>query len=312
VLRAAVGVAHQYRVVDQLHASIGHHHQYRYQHMRHIPSIDRRSTRETTMATLYPIRVAAVGDLHATAGAAGRFRPGLQRAARESDLLLLAGDLTHMGRLDEARCLAAEVCDLGRTVAVLGNHDYQDRNERTITRILTGAGIHVLEGTAVVLPVRGVRVGVAGVKGFGGGFPGGLVHEFGEPEQKAFAAAGRLASEALATALARLEADLRIVLTHYAPSPDTLTGEPRDLYPVLGFHQLGQVIDQDGGVALAVHGHAHHGREHGTTLAGTPVRNVAQHVLGAPYRVYTLSRHPTGWRLDHEPADEEPRHHRGH
>lgn len=232
------------------------------------------------MSTSEPIRVAAVGDLHTTTQAAGRYRPGLQRAAQESDLLLLAGDLTHMGQLDEARCLAGEVRDMGRTAAaVLGNHDFQDGRQRTITDILTAAGIHVLEGTALVLTVRGVRVGVAGVKGGGGGFPGGLIHEFGEPEVKAFAAAGRRAAETLATALAGLDADLRIVLTHYAPVPDTLAGEPRELYPVLGNHQLGQVIDRAGGVALAVHGHAHHGSEHGTTPGGTPVRNVAQHVI---------------------------------
>jgi hypothetical protein len=102
------------------------------------------------MPTPHPIRIAAVGDLHATAEAAGRYRPGLQRAAQESDLLLLAGDLTHMGQLDEARCLAGEVRDLGRTVAVLGNHDYETGRQHTITGILTGAGIHVLEGTGPI------------------------------------------------------------------------------------------------------------------------------------------------------------------
>lgn len=255
------------------------------------------------MSNPLPIRVAAVGDLHATAEAAGRFRPALQRATHEADVLLLAGDLTHMGKVDEARCLAGEVPNGVPTAAVLGNHDYHDGSQHVITSVLTAAGTHVLEGTALVLSIRGVRVGIAGVKGFGGGFPGGLFHEFGEPELKAFAATGRRAAEALATALAGLEADVRIVLTHYSPVPDTLAGEPRDLYPVLGNHLLGEAIDRAGGVALAIHGHAHRGTEHGTTPGGVPVRNVAQHVIGAPYRVYHLSHHGAGWRLDPpEPA----------
>jgi hypothetical protein len=37
-----------------------------------------------------------------------------------------------------------------------------------------------------------------------------------------------------------------------------------------------------------LHGHAHSGREHGTTPGGIPVRNVARPVIRAPYRIYTL------------------------
>jgi Icc-related predicted phosphoesterase len=42
------------------------------------------------------------------------------------------------------------------------------------------------------------------------------------------------------------------------------------------------------GAHLALHGHAHHGSEHGTTPAGIPVRNVALPVLRRPYAVYLL------------------------
>ena len=38
--------------------------------------------------------------------------------------------------------------------------------------MLAGAGIRVLEGEPTVLDVAGARLGVAGVKGFGGGFVG--------------------------------------------------------------------------------------------------------------------------------------------
>src|SRR5207248_359881 len=75
-------------------------------------------------------------------------------------------------------------------VAVLGNHDYHMNAQDAIRTVLEEAGVRVLEGEGVVVAVDGVRVGVAGVKGFGGGFAGACATEFGEPEMKTFAASG--------------------------------------------------------------------------------------------------------------------------
>ena len=71
-------------------------------------------------------------------------------------------------------------------IAVLGNHDYQSDRQDEITGLLREAGIFVLEGSGVVVSVPGGRLGVAGTKGFGAGFPGRCGSEFGEPEMKAF------------------------------------------------------------------------------------------------------------------------------
>lgn len=49
--------------------------------------------------------------------------------------------------------------------------------------------------------------------------------------------------------------------------PDTLAGEPLEIYPFLGSYQLGQAIDS-AQTALALHGHAHAGTERGTTPGG--------------------------------------------
>ncbi|MGH2773108.1 MAG: metallophosphoesterase, partial [Actinomycetota bacterium] len=40
---------------------------------------------------------------------------------------------------------------------------------------------------------------------------------------------------------------------------------------------------------LVVHGHAHAGKEKGTTPGGTHVRNVAQPVINGAYQVYCLT-----------------------
>ncbi|MGF7235380.1 MAG: metallophosphoesterase family protein, partial [Frankia sp.] len=147
------------------------------------------------------------------------------------------------------------------------------------------------QGDAVSIDVRGTTVGIGGGKGFGGGFAKMAAASFGEPEMKAFAdhAAERAAS--LGTALsahAMRAADVRVALVHYAPVPATLAGEPPELFPWLGSHLLAEAIDAAGGIALAVHGHAHYGSEQGVTPGGTPVRNVARPVVGGAYAVYTV------------------------
>jgi Icc-related predicted phosphoesterase len=235
------------------------------------------------------VRVAAVGDVHIDQDVRGRYRPALEQVGEKADVLLLAGDLTRHGTVDEARCVAAEFRDLPvPVVAVLGNHDYHCDQPDLVSKVLADDGITVLERSSTVLDVRGVRLGVAGAKGFGGGFAGRCCSEFGEPETKAFARHTREVADDLATALRGLECDLRVALTHYAPVPDTLVGEPLEIYPFLGSYLLGQAIDS-APTALAIHGHAHAGTERGATPGGVKVRNVAHPVIKQAYNVYELT-----------------------
>ncbi|MET9699898.1 metallophosphoesterase [Streptomyces sp. NPDC006529] len=237
------------------------------------------------------IRVAAVGDIHLGPGSNGTLRPAFDTLGERADLLLLAGDLTRHGTVEEARVVAAEVTGLDvPVVAVLGNHDYQSDQEKAVTAELAAAGVHVLEGTGVTLDIDGTRVGVAGTKGFCGGFAGRSGSEFGEPEMKAFIRYTRDCAEGLERALCALEEDgseLRIALTHFAPVPDTLAGEPLEIYPFLGSYLLAEAMD-GAGADLAVHGHAHAGTEHGMTAGGIRVRNVAMPVIGNAFAVYHL------------------------
>lgn len=235
------------------------------------------------------ITLAAVGDVHLGEDAQGRLRPALEHLPSRADALLLAGDLTRHGTPDEARIVAHEFADLGiPVVAVLGNHDYHGEAVDEVTAILRGeGGIHVLEGDGVVLPVDGARLGIAGVKGFGGGFEGRCASAFGEPEMKAFVEHTVDIADSLRSALKELDADVRVALTHYSPVPDTLHGEPLEIYPFLGAYQLGEVVDE-ADATLALHGHAHSGCEHGVTPGGVRVRNVAQPVIRSAYALYRI------------------------
>lgn len=232
------------------------------------------------------IRVAAVGDLHFGKDSAGTLEPHLRRLEDQADLLVLAGDLSRRGRLEEADAIANEFAAAPVPVlAVLGNHDYESEQEAEFTAKLEDAGVVVLEGTGTVLRVDGVRVGIAGTIGFGGGFPGATAADFGEREMKAFIARTRRLATGLEQALGELDADIRIALLHYSPVPETLVGERLEIYPFLGSYLLAEAIDR-AGADIVFHGHAHHGVERGRTPAGIPVRNVAQPVIRSPYNVY--------------------------
>jgi Icc-related predicted phosphoesterase len=234
------------------------------------------------------IRVAAVGDLHVGPESAGTCREALASLPDRADVLLVAGDLTRHGTVAEGRVAAGELRDLGvPVITVLGNHDYHSDREAEITGVLQDAGITVLEGDGTVLDLGGERLGVAGGKGFGGGFAGRCVSDFGEPEMKAFAQHTKEFAGRLGAALLELDADVRVCLTHYSPVAETLAGEPPEIYPFLGSYLLAEAIDT-ADVDLAVHGHAHKGTEKGITSGGVRVRNVALPVIQQAYAVYEI------------------------
>jgi Icc-related predicted phosphoesterase len=236
------------------------------------------------------IRLAAVGDLHFAADTLGTFAPHWRTLANHADVFLLLGDLTNVGSREQAEALARELESVPiPTIAVLGNHDYHAGSPEFVRAALEGIGVRVLEGEHVTLQVRGQSVGFAGIKGFGGGFPGACGHAFGEPEMKAFMQLTEHCAARLERCLNALDADHRIALTHYAPIKDTLQGERLEIFPFLGAFQLGAAIDR-GQAQLALHGHAHHGVERGMTAGGVPVRNVALPLLRRPFALYCLDR----------------------
>ncbi|GIF08631.1 metallophosphoesterase family protein [Actinoplanes siamensis] len=235
------------------------------------------------------IRIAAVGDVHVDKDVVGRYRPALEELPDQADALLIAGDLTRHGTVEEAECFATEFGGLAvPVVVVLGNHDHQSDQQEGLTKVLTDAGITVLEGDATVLELNGHRLGIAGTKGFGGGFNGACASNFGEREMKDFVGTSERYAAALRAALRSVEeCDALVALTHYAPVPETLAGEPPEIFAFLGCYQLGQAIDE-APTTLALHGHAHHGSERGRTPGGVPVRNVAHPVIKQAYNVYQL------------------------
>jgi Icc-related predicted phosphoesterase len=235
-------------------------------------------------------RIAAVGDIHVGVDSVGRVAQGLRHVHERADVLLLAGDLTRCGDPAEAELVAAELQDVELPiVAVLGNHDHHADRQGDVVRVLEDAGVRMLDGSSTTIDVDGARVGIAGAKGFGGGFAGASGTAFGETVMKAFVAETQREATGLHDALVDLatETDHRIALLHYAPVPDTLRGERLEIYPFLGSYLLAEAVDT-AGADLVLHGHAHAGSERGLTPGGVRVRNVAQPVIQHAYRVFDL------------------------
>ena len=221
------------------------------------------------------VRIAAVADVHCTRTSSGALAPLFGEAAAQADVLLLGGDLTDFGLPEEAHVLARELAGIKiPVIAVLGNHDCESGKEEEVVRILSEAGVKMLDGDSV----EHHGIGFVGVKGFGGGFGRRTLEPWGEPATKAFVHESVAEALKLERALARLTTPQRIALLHYAPIEATVEGEPREIFPFLGSSRLEEPLNRYL-VTVAFHGHAHRGVPEGCTSTGIPVFNVAMPVL---------------------------------
>ena len=234
------------------------------------------------------IRIAAVADIHVRKDSQGKLQPLFSAATEQADVLLLCGDLTDYGTIEEARILAKDITTSLRipAIGVLGNHDLESNQETELVKILTDAGVTMLDGDAQ--EIHGV--GFAGVKGFAGGFGRRQLGAWGEKIIKDFVHEAIEESLKLEKALQRLRTPKKIAVLHYSPIHRTVQGEPEEIIPFLGSSRLEEPVDRYR-CAAVFHGHAHRGSLEGETKSGIPVYNVAMPLLLAsrpdqlPFRV---------------------------
>src|SRR3712207_2522157 len=132
------------------------------------------------------VRVAAAGDIHCGDVNRDQVATAFQAIAKDADLILLAGDLTTHGEPEQGEILAAAVREIDvPVVAVLGNHDLHAGRRDELVAVLEEAGIELLDRGHTTHTVGECKVGVAGVKGFVGGFRGRGLPDFGEPSLRA-------------------------------------------------------------------------------------------------------------------------------
>src|SRR5918993_828571 len=176
------------------------------------------------------MRVAAMGDLHVREDNGVSYRDLFGEISREAEVLVLAGDLTDLGKPKEAELLAQDLkaCSIP-VVGVLGNHDYECGAAEEVAHILRDAGMKVLDGQSVEID----GVGFVGVKGFAGGFGRRMLGSFGEPAIKQFVGEAMNETLRLENAMRQVRAKRSLVILHYAPIPDTIESEPLEIYPFL-------------------------------------------------------------------------------
>ena len=237
------------------------------------------------------VRLAAVGDFHCGEEDVGKYRKLFARANEEADVLLLAGDLTRRGTPAEMRVVMGELADVRIPIlAVLGNHDHESgRVDEAVAILRENERVHLLDTEPFAL---NEHVGIAGAKGFMGGFGRWTLTAFGEAATKEFVATTIEEAQNLEFALRRLDTPIRVVLLHYSPTVDTVIGEPETIHAFLGNDRLAEPIDRFG-ATVVFHGHAHHGTFSGKTAGGVPVFNVSlslirQEGVGDMYYIYEI------------------------
>jgi len=237
------------------------------------------------------IRIAAAGDIHLGRPADEEHWTAAFGALRERvDVVLLAGDLTTHGEPEQAAMVARAVQALDGVpvLAVLGNHDWHSNRRDEVAAALAEGGIDVLERQHRILEVCGTELGVAGAKGFAGGFAGAHIPDFGEPILRQVYAESVRETAGLDEALRAIAlCPFRIALLHYAPVTDTLVGERSEIWSFLGTDRLAAPL-REHRPDLVLHGHAHAGTFAGR-VGDVPVYNVSVPVLGEDFWVFELT-----------------------
>jgi Icc-related predicted phosphoesterase len=223
------------------------------------------------------VRVAAIGDLHySRAATTGSLQLLFAQMTDSADVLVICGDLTDYGLPEEAKALAREMTSTLKipSVAVLGNHDHESGHQDELKKIMTDAGLVILDGDTT--EIHGI--GFAGVKGFAGGFGRRALGPWGEDIIKRFVHECIDEALKLESALARLRNDRLIAILHYSPVQATVEGEPREIFPFLGCSRLEEPLTRYP-VSAVFHGHAHHGQPEGRTRTNVPVFNVSMSLM---------------------------------
>ena len=246
------------------------------------------------------IKVAAAGDIHCSDEERVRLQNAFAEADRRADVILLAGDLTTYGEPEQGAVLADVTREIETPIfGVLGNHDWHADRHEELAAALRDGGIRLLERAADTCTVKGVEIGIAGTKGFVGGFSDSLLPDFGEPLLRRLYAETSAEVAALDRGLKAIQScDVRIVLLHYAPTTTTIEGERQTIWAFLGSERFAAPIAEHRQDAV-FHGHGHAGTFAGS-IGEIPVFNVGAAV---PVRDFWLFEFVPGRGLVREPDE---------
>lgn len=214
--------------------------------------------------------IAAISDLDVLGSDLHEFYEVLKKT-KEPDLLLFAGDMYEYEYPEQYADIVDHIKWKCPIVAVFGNREFPEDVDQ-IKRSSKGR-IIFLEEESLILKIKGKTVGIVGSRG---------CLEYPTYWQRA----NILNVEdmykdkmgKIKELLSHMKVDIKILLTHYAPTYRTLTGENPIIYAGLGSKKMEKVLVSTK-TDLAIHGHAHYGR-HTAMVGKTPVYNVSLPITG--------------------------------
>ncbi len=211
------------------------------------------------------MQILALSDLDALFGDYKPFEKALAKE-REPDLVLIAGDLTRWGSVEDFLSVARPFektkwkCPI---IACLGNHEPEDAKEIYLHH---SRRIQILEDEATAVNIRGEKISIIGSRG--------SLDDFGIGHYIDFASRQDIEARLKKIeALLKKTSGTKILLTHYAPTFKTLEGEHPSIWGGMADPRLEESIRKYK-LLFCLHGHAHYGKEM-DFIGSTPVFNSA-------------------------------------
>jgi Icc-related predicted phosphoesterase len=199
------------------------------------------------------MRVSAISDLDPLGMDFEPFWDVIKKA-KEPDIFLLAGDIYEY-RNPEIYGLILDFLRLKKwdcpIIAVFGNREF-DEDIDEIKKICKDR-ITFLDDESIELKIKNKKVGIVGTRG-SLDIPTWWQSTHVPDIRKAYLERIKKCGELLES----LKADIKILLSHYAPTYKTLVGENPKIYSGLGSKKFENVLIKTN-TNFAVHGHAHYG-----------------------------------------------------
>jgi len=217
------------------------------------------------------VRLLAFGDVHGVQYL-GVLRASLRSiTGTEPHAILLAGDIVDRGDVHGMELVLKEVRQRFRetpVVAVFGNDEYYEIEDYLTKNY---SDVIWLNDTVTVLKTDAGTVGIAGSRGSLDRLTYWQSKHMPQLEvvyRRRVVVIRKLLVDLTAAA------DVVVLLTHYAPTYQTVRGEPEKIYPYMGCKKLEDVL-KEVQPDLAIHAHAHNATVVEATVGSTKVYNVS-------------------------------------
>lgn len=228
-----------------------------------------------------PLRIAFSSDMHLAESGERTLSYDdtynlLHAMAERADALVLAGDLTQSGSVEQMSMFAQITRGIPVPIyGLLGNHDRRGSQQRSKEILTENGGVIMIPGKVHTIRKNGTAIDLIGVEG---GYDGSFAEELTYSQRMRVKGAG----ERLGRNLRIFERSLSdvqnpaLAVFHYVPVKEMISGEFSRGHFMLGSELLGLEVDTSPvEIKEVFHGHAHLGQQRGNTTEGIPVTNVA-------------------------------------